>query len=669
MAKLGVTRPSDRPDSRPAAASCFVLVLAAGVWAASRSASSGDLWVALGCGRYILSHGVTRTDPFSFTSPPGSWVNQNWLSHVFFTILHGAGGLGALGLWKIAVCVAIGALAASTTRALGAGRAPAALSAVAIAFVGRPFYDVRPNLHTILLGAVLIRWLVGIEERSWRRFWPVPLLMILWANLHGGFLFGVIALAAAVAALLAMRIARARTVTAWPAVLLLPPAGLLATLVSPYGITNLTHPYVVTAGPEGAHWRGVVEWLPPYTEGAWEEPGVRAFWILLGVGAVLGAASLLTRGRRPAAGPVARPSELPLAAVAMAGLFLSLMSRRFIPLFASAAIPILAFRVGTMIPRRVAPIAIAWPAAAALALAAAGADIAPRLLMPNALWGASARWPARLVRLDEQPEHAVRFLLATGFQGRVLTNWTWGGYLLYRVPFDGAEPRYRIYMDGRAQAAYPASISRDFSALVHAAATQDERSVAAFLDHYRIDACVLDPREKPLADIAPGLEGWIGVYGDDRSLIVVRAAKAVARPPADAFPDESIARASAAFYLRTRGRLTAEETMEAFQLAQSSARARPTTMGVTEMTRIALAVPPPLGETLRSRAAEQCDRILEGNGPGATRYEEITTRANTAQCRAAIAAAQGEKDLARRLRAAAAYDAALAARLAGRYLR
>jgi hypothetical protein len=687
--------PSSASD-RIARVSYGAVIILAGIWGASRVASSGDLWVALGCGRYILAHGVTRSDPFSFTSLPGTWVNQNWLSHVLFTLLRRSVGLTGLGIWKFLVSIAIGWLTASTARSLGAPRGLAALCAVAMAAMGRPFYDIRPNLHTILLSAITIRWLSGLSSRPPGRYWPVPLVFVLWANLHGGFLFGIVALFAASGTLATLRLLRRDEGTGWQALLLLPFLGLAATIISPYGITNLTHPYVITMGPDAAHWRNVKEWLPPYGLSAKGETGVRAFWVLTGAAGVIAILAVPRALKRGVAGP--GRALLPPAAIALAGLLLSITSRRFIPLFSVAVIPVLAGFLVPLLPasdtaqngspgpgrtvRASAPSGRAanlrlpqqgirgllWPAVACLLAVAVCATVIPNLLLPNALWPASRGFGERLVRADEQPAEAARFLVSSGARGRVLTQWLWGGYLLYSEPFEDGRPRYRIYMDGRAQAAYPATVSKDLDAFQDAADAGDEPAVHAFLDHYQIDYCVIDRREEGVASILPGLDGWAGAYADDKSIIVARTEKIRDLAPGD-FPDEAIRQASAAFALRTRGRLTAAELKEAFSHAVASVRARPTTTGVTEMTRIALAVPSPLGDSLRVAATRECDSVLEAAGTAATRHEFLSVQANTTRCRGALAQAAGDRERAGLLISKATELAREADRCARPYLR
>jgi hypothetical protein len=643
-------------------AAYYLLLCVAGVWAASYAVSSGDLWVAIGCGRYTLTHGVVHTDPFAFTSIPGTWVNQNWLSHILFTLIERFAGLTGLGIWKIVVCVAVSLLTASTSRALGASRPLAALAGIAVAVAGRPFFDVRPNMHSILLAAILVRWLVEYANRTLIRSWPIIALMILWANLHGGFLFGFLALGAATAGLILIQLRQgARSRVRW-SMLFLPLLCIAATIVSPHGLTNLTHPYEVSMGPEAEHWRGVIEWKPPYLQEFPEEAAVRSFWAVVVAAAVILLAALIRRRRMSGT-----MRHVPIAAVALLALALSATSRRFVPLLAVASVPLLAMTMGRILrPFRIPH--VAWILAACLALAAAGLDMAERLFHSNAMWPRSQGWAARLVHLEEQPADAVRFLLAGNARGRLFTKWTWGGYLLQSIPFEDGEPRYQIYIDGRAQAAYPAKVSKDYTAVTAFAREPDTKAVEGFLDHYKIDICVLGRERREIGWIVPELKDWVAVYGDDRAIVAIRRDR-VSSFIAGRFPNPAIAHASAAFHLRTRGGLATEETLAAFQHAATSVRTHPTTIGITEMTRIALGATDQLGLSLRAQATAECDRILAGGIEYDILYEAAAVEANTARCRAALAEAAGDKETARLMRGRALDTAARAEKLAKQALR
>jgi hypothetical protein len=443
---------------------------------------------------------------------------------------------------------------------------------------------------------------------------------------------------------------------------LLPIFLLAAAMISPYGITNLTHPYEVSFGPAAEHWRVVSEWVPPYARDALRDPGVRAFWALLLVAIATLLGALLRR--RQMTGTL---KHLPVAAVALLTLSLAATSRRFVPFLAVASLPPLAMVWSRILPAHRLP-AAAWIIATILAATTAGADIADRLFVSRAIWPRSQGWAARLVRADEQPADAVRFVLTSTARGRLFTGWTWGGYLLYSVPFENEEPRYKIYIDGRAQAAYPAQISEDFIAMYGAAAESKRDMVSGFLDHYRIDVCVLGRERKGPGTIVPELADWVAVYGDDRAVVAVRR-EAEGSFVSGTFPDEAIAQASAALHLRSRGEMTVEEMLGAFQHALSSVRSRPTTTGVTEMVRIALGARGTLGESMRAQATTECDRLLQGGIPADVLYEASAIAANTAQCRAALAETAGDKETARRMRARALAELARSKQLFRRALR
>jgi hypothetical protein len=660
-------------------ASRIALLVAAGVWAAARPVSSGDLWIGLGCGRYILSHGVTRDDPFAFTSLPGGWIDQNWLSHVLLTGIYSIAGLGGLAIWRGIVSIAIVWLAADTAVALGAAPLLASAAAVALGIVGHAFFDMRPNLHTLLLTAILMRVLVGVERRRLRDLWPVLLIAVLWSNLHGGFLFGVIAAAAAAAAVAVERIVRRGRITAWPGIAALAPATILAALASPYGLTNLTHPWEISVGPDAQFWRTVAEWRSSLAPDALTDPGVRSFWILVAFGILVGLVSILLWRKRPTPGAdPARGGSLPAAlapggAIALSALLLALESRRFVPLFAVVFLPwVAALATRSYRGARVRVPSIVWPAAAAAALIATASAIAPRFFLANALWPGSFTWPERLMRTDEEPLDAIRYLIGTGASGRLFTHWTWGGRLLFADPMENGSARYRIYIDGRAQAAYPASVSRDYARVESAAARDAAGAVAGFLDAYDVDLCVCDRRRHAdFALIMTQLPGWVSMYGDDKAIVAVRS-DMVPSLRDGPFPDEAVARASEALRLRTSagGRLDPATAQKAFYSAIASVRIRPTAIGIAEMILIARMVETGAAGPMRAEAEHLCDSVLAPPVPSrGPLWDALVLRANAAQYRAGLARADHDLPTARQRQAEASSLVERANRIIAPYLR
>jgi hypothetical protein len=161
----------------------------------------------LQAGRYILQHGVPAHDIFSYTAPNFPWINHEWLSDVLLAVLQ-AGGFWLVAAVFAAVWTAAIMLAAGRRMWLVYAFGLAAVIADAVA---------RPNAWTALFFALLL-WMLRRGVR-----WPIVALFALWANLHGGFVIG----------LLAVAVAAVRERQYWPVL----GAAVLATFVNPYGPT------------------------------------------------------------------------------------------------------------------------------------------------------------------------------------------------------------------------------------------------------------------------------------------------------------------------------------------------------------------------------------------------------------------------------------------------
>ncbi len=156
--------------------------------------NDGDTFSHIATGQWILAHGaVPQTDPFSFTFAGRPWVAHEWLSEVAMALAFQAGGwTGVVVLFGAATALALALMARFLRRWLDI--VPAAIALMLGAACIGPGLLARPH---ILALPVLVAWvtgLLGARERG-RVPWGLLPLMLLWANLHGSFVFG-IALAA-----------------------------------------------------------------------------------------------------------------------------------------------------------------------------------------------------------------------------------------------------------------------------------------------------------------------------------------------------------------------------------------------------------------------------------------------------------------------------------------
>ena len=132
-------------------------------------------------GRAILHQGIPSHDIFTYTAANFSWINHEWLSDIFIVGLYALGGFTAVAagfafIWTAALIVAS-----------RCARWPVLAVAVAAML---DTITARPAAWTALILAVV---LLAVRRRV---TWPLIPVFVLWANLHGGFVIGLMVLAA-----------------------------------------------------------------------------------------------------------------------------------------------------------------------------------------------------------------------------------------------------------------------------------------------------------------------------------------------------------------------------------------------------------------------------------------------------------------------------------------
>jgi len=221
----------------------------------NRPLADADIGWHVRTGEQILAtHSLPRTDPFSSLMQDQPWFAWEWLYDMLLGILHQACGLNGV-VWLCALLVAAifaGLLSMLLRRGTGLLLAVVLMllaeAASTIHLYARP--HIVSWLFSLLWFAVLERW-ERWENANLPRWipWFFPASMLLWVNLHGGWLFGmallgIYAFAAFVAsvrekdAFAAIRAAHRARAMAWAWA-----ASAAATLVNPYGWRLHAHIY------------------------------------------------------------------------------------------------------------------------------------------------------------------------------------------------------------------------------------------------------------------------------------------------------------------------------------------------------------------------------------------------------------------------------------------
>ncbi len=170
-------------------APAVVLLLAAFGLCAGAIASS-DTWWHLATGRWIAEHhAVPHADPFSFTAVGKSWIAHEYLSELLIFLLYRAGGFTVLELANAAVLTLAFWLAFLRCRREHWMSAALVLLA---AWAARPGFAIRPQTVTLAFGALTL-WILTryLEDRTWHRLAVLPVVTLVWAQMHAGFVLGI----------------------------------------------------------------------------------------------------------------------------------------------------------------------------------------------------------------------------------------------------------------------------------------------------------------------------------------------------------------------------------------------------------------------------------------------------------------------------------------------
>src|SRR5947208_7391997 len=154
--------------------------------------NDSDTYWQIAVGQWILDHGaVPRVDVYSFSKLGEAWISSSWLAHILYALSYSlAGWAGPVVVAAASIAVTFGLLAHILERRIPSTYA--ALVALTAMVLSTPHFLARPH---VLAMPVMVAWAHGLMTASERRqppsFWLLPLIA-LWANLHGGFVFGLV---------------------------------------------------------------------------------------------------------------------------------------------------------------------------------------------------------------------------------------------------------------------------------------------------------------------------------------------------------------------------------------------------------------------------------------------------------------------------------------------
>jgi hypothetical protein len=458
-------------------------------------------------GQQILAtHSVPHVDPFSSTMAGKPWFAWEWLYDVVVGELEEKLSLNGV-VWFTAIVIA--AVFASTFRLLVARRTHIcivlalvllALSSSMIHFLARP--HVLSWLFTLAWF-----WILDTSERDCsadsRRLWRLPPMMLLWVNIHGGWLVGFVLLGIfGLAALWTWfrtkenrledslqkiaAVKRARKL-AWVTLL-----SAVASFGNPYGWKLHSHIYAYLSN------RFLMDHIDEFQSPNFHLIAQRCFLALL----LITLAALALRGRE-----LRMSHGLTVLFAVYAGLYAS----RNIPVSALLLVmvtgPLLSSKTSSnrfldrMRAMEWKMRGHFWPALAilfTLYIAASRGRLDSTLLM-NAHFD-----PHRM------PADAVNYIVNHDVKGPVLSPDYWGGYLIYRL-----YPKEQVALDDRHDL-YGEAFFKSYLNLIHAEPGWDD-----FLRQHQA-SCIVVPKQSALATVLGENHNWRTIYSDSIAIVFTK---------------------------------------------------------------------------------------------------------------------------------------------------
>ena len=170
-----------------------------------RRVGDPDFWWHMEAGSWIIDHGAFPShELFTYTASNRTWADQEWGSEVIGDMIFRAGGFLAFSLAYVAVTwVGFWFI----WRRIALERVPALIAGGCIAVAAAAGVEVwgpRSQMISFALTCLTLYWVESYLRDRNRHLFLLPLVTVVWANLHGGFVYGlaVVGLAAVTEAVL-----------------------------------------------------------------------------------------------------------------------------------------------------------------------------------------------------------------------------------------------------------------------------------------------------------------------------------------------------------------------------------------------------------------------------------------------------------------------------------
>lgn len=486
--------------------STFFLVLSRGRHMIN---ADGDFALHLNIGKYILAHKeIPLRDLFSYTMTGQPVTQHEWLTTVTFALFDKYFGLTGVIVFCAVVIATTFWLLVKHIRNESQILITSFLVAFLVMIISMTHWLVRPHLVTFLLLTLWMIVLQQIRSGKLKVWWTLPLIMVFWVNLHGGFITGFIYWfiygIGMIWDVLWQRVSKSNDLPPyfWRYYILSGVSAFVVSLLNPSGI-NLWKKIIFHVGNR---------YLADFTL-EFRSPNFHWFslWPVLFFIALL----LITLGYHK------KKIESGLLFNAIAWLIMGLYSGRNIPLFAIVASPLVTLGLDELLLQSATKLNfIKYFINLDARIISIERKLAgffwPLIGMITAFLGLLTGYKFDYQKLGYEfdpevfPIAAVNWLEKNPQEGNMLNFFSWGGYLEYRL-----WPQKQVFIDSKSDF-FGEQFVRQYDKVINV-----DEGWESVLEIYNVDWSIL-PSDSLTARIMQIELDWKKIYEDETSIILRR---------------------------------------------------------------------------------------------------------------------------------------------------
>ena len=463
---------------------------------ALRPIADYDTGYHLATGEYIVTHkAVPLYDIFSYTALDARWIAHYWLADVIFYLVNFIAGFRGLIVF-VALMAALTYYLILKTIWLKKGKSLLPLVLLMVfAYLSMELWVVRPQIFSYLLTVLLIYILERrkkLSNNGW--LYALPLIFLVWANLHAGVVLGVAIVALYFFSEIISSRWNIKTVKTLSLAFLI---SSVATLINPNGYKIIIYNSIIAPAVKLMH---VGEWEPLFDYlFKWQ---AKVFVAILAVS--LAFVWYMVWNKKE---DFHKRDWISLGLITGA-VIMPLISVRHVGFFPIIALPVVSFYLTDLFEdKRISfdSIRFVVPLTFILGIVLV---LGPLIRLPK----------MPLINTRQLPEGSANFILQNNLPAPILNSQHFGGYLIWKL-----WPGYKVFVDGRSEV-FMGTPNDDYNAILYRTNGWEK----LVNEKYKINTIILAYPDFANLSGASTYNavtkrlGFVAVYFDDLSVVLIR---------------------------------------------------------------------------------------------------------------------------------------------------